>query len=247
MLKKKTFRMIVATLVLTLPGSLAWAGDDQLLQTEAGFIQEMGELAIPVAPGVFEVSLVSGERVRVAFGEEGRRYDLARLQAELGELQSAPDAMTKSRRAKVLARAMRGLEEEGEAEKAAVVGLVCYYDFQLDGGHNPGMSSSTTWGSASLARRLLVGPYPPGYTTSKRSAYTFVAATRNTNLPVYQEAYDEVTDGNSRVVAASAQVNCGTSVLPCNQWESFSWVRAYSCVDGYRSIHRLGTGSPGSC
>ena len=61
------------------------------MQSEEVFVAQMNGRAVLVAPGVYEVKLASGERIRVGFGEDARRYDQARLRRELREAKAAPD------------------------------------------------------------------------------------------------------------------------------------------------------------
>lgn len=233
--------LALATLSLASLGAPALAGEGHLLKTENGFLIRMGERALPVAPGVYEVTLSSGERVRVAFGDEGRHYDRARLQARLQEIEAGADnKMAQSKSVAVLTQALRGLEDDVTVEgKAAVSGATCTYPYDMDGGHSPGMVGGTTWGNASIGLGLDFGPPAPFY--PKRSAYTYVEATAMLDqlYTSWNEDYDEVIGGLG-IASTSSSVNCGYAVWSCYSWESFSYVREYSCKGGYRSLTRIG-------
>lgn len=237
--RKLQASLALVALTLAPLASAARADGERPLKTEAGFLSRMGERALPVAPGVYEVVTSAGDRVRVAFGEAGRLYDQARLQAEIQAAES--DKMVKSRRIQVLTRALQGLEEtEAETEKAAETGGTCEYDFELDGGHNPWIVGGTSWGNASIWRGV---QFPnPFFAYPKRSAYTYVMASAMLDqlYTSYQEDYDEVAAGLTRPASTSATVDCGSATWSCYSWESFSYVREYGCKGGYRSISRAG-------
>jgi hypothetical protein len=239
MMMKSSLRLTLAALCLALCASTARAGEEHLLQTEESFVARMNERAVSVAPGVYEVELPSGERVRVGFGEAGRRYDRDRLQAELQAAKAAPNAaVSNKRKIQVLTHALRGLADQAPGmEKSAVSGSTCNYPFTLDGGHTPGMVGGQTWGNASIGMGVDFGPPPPSY--PKRSAYTYVATTAflNQTAPYYSEDYDEVLSGLG-TASTSATINCGSAVWSCASWESFSYVRDYGCTTGYRSLRR---------
>lgn len=242
MIKKSSSRVILAALCLALCASTAQAGQENLLQSEEGFVAQMNGQAAFVAPGVYEVTLTSGERIRVGFGEDARRYDQARLREELRAAKTAPDAAAQVKRIQVLTRALRGLAEEAAGEqKTAVTGATCKYEFTLDGGHTPWLVGGSTWGNASIGRDVdFSPPAPPSY-YPKRTAYTYVATTAfpDDPYPVYAEDFDQILSGLG-TASTSAEVNCGYGTWSCASWESFNYVREYYCTDGYRSIHRMG-------
>jgi len=198
----------------------------------------MNGRAVSVAPGVYEVDLTSGERIRVAFGEEGRRYDQVRLQEELRVAQASPQTAAQKRKIQVLNRALRGLAQESGMQKTAVTGSTCNFPFTLDGGYTPKLVGGDTWGQASIGKDVGFSPPPPSY--PGRSAYTYVATKA---FPDQAEAYWD-DDGPYYIwgvlgtVRTSAVVNCGSAVWDCYSWESFSYVREYGCTAGYRSINR---------
>lgn len=230
---KLSSRFALAALCLIFSASTARAGQEHLLRTEEDFVSQMNGRAVYIAPGVYEVALPSGEKIRVGFGEEGRRYDQAWLQAELRVARSAPDAAAQKKKIQVLTHALRGLAEQTPQQKAAVTGWACNSQFTLDGGHTPQMVGGETWGNASITLGLDFGPLP------QRSAYTYVAtkAYPNQTSPYYAEDY-EILNGLG-TASTSAVVNCGYAVWSCYSWQSFSYVRDYGCTDGYRSINRM--------
>ena len=235
MIKKSSVRILLATLVLASFGATVWAGGDPLLKTEEGFVSRMGDRAVSVAPGVYEVKLESGERIRVGFGEAGRRFDQARLRAELREARRSPDAATQQHKIQVLTRALRGLETSYSAgREAASTGNTCSYGFSLDGGHTPWLVGGATWGEASIGLDVDFSPMPPSY--PRHSAYTYVATSDGTNS-VWDDDFDEVTVGHG-YASTSAEVNCGYAVWECASWESFSYVMEDGCINGYHSIYR---------
>lgn len=237
---KSSSRLALAALCLTLCASSARAGEENLLQTEEGFVSQMNGRAVFIAPGVYEVDLTSGEKIRVGFGEEGRRYDQARLQAQLRATKAAPDAAAQKDKIRVLTHALRGLADQAPGEqKAAVTGWTCNYPFTLDGGYTPKLVGGDTWGNASIGVDLDFGPPAPPSYFPKRTAYTYVATTAfpdQTN-PYYAENFQQILSGLG-TARTSAVVNCGSAVWDCATWESFSYVRDYGCTNGYRSIDR---------
>jgi len=239
MIKKSYPRLALLALCLASSAATAQAGEEQRLQTEEGFVSRMNGRAVPVAPGVYEVDLTSGERIRVAFGEEGRRYDQARLQEELRVAKASPQTAAQKGKIRVLNRALRGLaDQESGAQKTAVTGSTCTYPFTLDGGYTPKLVGGDTWGNASIGKDIDFGPPLPYY--PGRTAYTYVATKA---FPDQAEAYWDDDGpysiwGTLGTVHTSAVVNCGSAVWDCYSWESFSYVREYGCTGGYRSIDR---------
>ena len=236
--------IVLMILLLGAAGAAKAAPDRLLLQSEESFRDQLGDRAVPIAESVYEVQLPSGERIRVAFGRAGLKYDIARLRAEISALrdQLAQDGNTQAAasRLRLLTRALAGLEQQmAEPEPiqslrsvtadASVDGNVCSgYSYHLDGGHTPGLVGGTTWGEASVAD--LFGP-PLPYLCK---AYSYVGTTDE-----YDNFYwDEETDSEYGVAAASASTNCGYASWTCPTWESFNWIRSYACSNGYRSIHR---------
>lgn len=240
MIMKLSSRLALAALCLAFCASTARAGEEHLLQTEEGFVSRMNGRAVFIAPGVYEVALTSGEKIRVGFGEEGRRYDQARLQKELRAAKAAPDAAAQKNKIQVLTHALRGLAEQAPGgEKAAVTGWACKYQFTLDGGYTPQLVGGETWGNASIGVELDFGPPAPPSYFPKRSAYTYVAtrAFPDQPYPYYTEDFQQILSGLG-VARTSAVVNCGSAVWDCATWESFSYVRESNCAGGYRSIDR---------
>ena len=219
--------------------------DRLLLQSEESFRDQLGDRAVPIAESVYEVQLPSGERIRVAFGRAGLEYDIARLRAEISALrdQLAKDGNTQAAASRLqrLKHALAGLEQQLSEEErpalssitanAAVNGTVCSgYVYHLDGGHTPGLVGGTTWGEASVGPDGF-GPPAPAYLCK---AYSYVGTTDG-----YDNFYwDEETDSEYGMAAASASINCGSASWFCPTWESFNWIRNYGCSNGYRSIHR---------
>jgi hypothetical protein len=238
MIKKSSSRVILAALCLALCASTVRAGQENFLQSEEGFVAQMNGRAVFVAPGVYEVTLTSGERIRVGFGENARRYDQARLQKDLRAAKASPQTAAQKRKIRVLTHALRGLaDQESDAQKTAETGATCNFAFTLDGGHTPQLVGGETWGNASIGLDVDFGPSPPSY--PGRTAYTYVAtkAFPDQGEAVWAESVD--TFWNEPGTAyASAEVNCGSAVWDCYSWEVFSYVREYGCTGGYRSIHR---------
>jgi hypothetical protein len=232
MIRKSISRAILATLCLAFCASTSQAGQENLLQSEESFVTQLNGYAIFIAPGVYQVNLASGERIRVAFGEEGRRYDQSRLRAELRAAKAAPQTAAQKRKIRALVHALRGLaDQESDAQKTAVTGQTCKSTFTLDGGYTPQLVGGETWGRASIG--IKAG------SSSNRTAYTYVATKA---FPDQAEAYwEEDVDhawGTLDTARTAASVTCGSAVWDCYSWESFSYVRNYGCTDGYRSIHR---------
>jgi hypothetical protein len=234
-------------IVLFAAGGAAAAPDRLLLQSEESFRAQLGERAIPIAKGVYEVQLPSGEKIRVAFGQAGLKYDVARLRAETSALRGkiAQDGSTQAtaNRLRLLTHELAGLERQMAEEErplgsprsvtadSSVDGFICSgYAYHLDGGHNPGMVGGTTWGEASVGPDGF-GPPAPAY---RCVAYSYVGTTDEYD----NYSWDEGTDDQYGSASASASTNCGYASWTCPTWESFDWIRNYGCFDGYRSIDR---------
>lgn len=210
-----------------------------LLQSEESFRDQLGDRAVPIAKGVYQVDLPSGERIRVSFGHEGMKHDIAWLRSEISTLRTeiAQDGNSQARasRLRLLNRALAKLEpqitKKSVTAYSADDGPVCSgYVYHLDGGHNPGMVGGTTWGEASVGPDGF-GPPAPAY---RCVAYSYVGTTDE-----YDNFYwDDDTDDQSGQASAAASTNCGYASWSCPNWESFNWIRNYGCFNGYRSIHR---------
>ena len=215
-----------------------------LLQSEESFRDQLGDRAVPIAKGVYQVDLSSGEQIRVAFGREGLKYDIARLRAEISALRSqlAQDSRdtTTASRLRLLTRALAGLEKHSAEQKdgprsitanAAVQGSVCSnYFYYLDGGHNPGLVGGTTWGEAG------VGLNGDGF-EYRCVAYSYVGTTDGYN----NYSWDDETSDEIGWAYATATVDCGSASWYCPTWESYNWSETYACSNSFRSIYRSGT------
>ena len=210
------------------------------LASEDSFLAVLGERAAFVAPGVYKVKLGPGEAVRVAFGDQGRRFDRARFEAEL--VASRADLSQAAHPSRALLRKVHRLEDLVAAlrtppTKAAVTGWTCpsndpSYEYTLDGGLSGGVAT----GKAKIGKAVDVGPLLPFY--PNRYADTYASAFRGNNcLETTVSASDAITDGSLGFADATASVSCtGT----CKAWETFSEVTQAGCTDGYRSLTRWG-------
>jgi hypothetical protein len=241
-------RLVSMLVILLFGASGATATSNRLLlQSEESFRGQLGERAVQIAKGVYQVQLSSGEQIRVAFGQEGLKYDIAWLRAEISarrsELAQDGNAQATANRLRLLSRALAGLEEQMAEEErplgsprsitanASVDGAVCSgYVYHLDGGHTPGMVGGTTWGEASVGPDGF-GPPAPAY---RCVAYSYVGTTDEYD----NFSWDESMDDQYGSAAAAASTNCGYASWSCPTWESFNWIRNYGCFNGYRSIHR---------
>jgi hypothetical protein len=233
-------------------GSATAMPNQLLLESEESFKAQLGDRAIQIAKGVYQVELLSGEQIRVAFGSEGLKHDIAWLRAEISTLhaqlaRNSEDKPTASR-LRLLTRALSRLEPQmAEPEKprgsrqavtayAAAEGSVCSgYIYRLDGGHNPGLVGGTTWGEAEVGPDGF-GPPAPAY---RCVAYSFVGSTDG-----YDNFYwDEDTADEMGYAYATASTDCGYSSWFCPTWESYNWIRNYGCAGGFRSIYRTGGNS----
>lgn len=245
----RSLTCLAAVLVIQLfgAGNATATPNRLLLQSEESFREQLGERAVQIAKGVYQVQIPSGEQIRVAFGQEGLKYDIARLRAETSalrrELAQEGNAKATANRLRLLAHALASLEQQMAEEErplgsprsitanASVDGSVCKgYVYHLDGGHTPGMVGGTTWGEASVESDGF-GPYPPGY---RCVAYSYVGTTDEYD----NFTWDDSTQDQYGSAAAAASTDCGYSSWSCPTWESFNWIRNYGCFNGYRSIHR---------
>jgi hypothetical protein len=247
-LTRSLTRLAVALVILLFGASAATAIPNRLLlQSEESFRDQLGDRAEPIAEGVYQVRLPSGELIRVAFGRAGLRYDIARLRAEISALRGQPSqqghAEATASRLRLLTHALAGLEQQMAEQEHSVEsplsvtanssedGFACSgYSYHLDGGHNPGLVGGTTWGEASVGPDGF-GPPAPAY---RCVAYSYVGATDE-----YDNFFwEENTDDDYGFAATAASTDCGYVSWSCPTWESFNWIRNYGCFDGYRSIHR---------
>lgn len=209
-----------------------------LLQSEESFRDQLGDRAVPIAEGVYQVDLPSGERIRVAFGQKGMKHDIAWLRAEIDRLSQNGNGQATTGRPRLLTRALTGLEQQMAEQKrplesprsitanASQNGTVCNgYSYYLDGGHSPWLVGGTTWGEASVGK-------PDTFT--RVVAYSYAGATDEYN----NFYYDDDTDNTFEFAVAAASTDCGYASWSCPTWESFNWIRSYACSDGYRSIYR---------
>lgn len=230
--------IVLAILLFGASASATAMPNHLLLQSEESFRDQLGGRAVPIAEGVYQVDLPSGEQIRVAFGQAGMKHDIAWLRSEISNLraQIGQDGENQARasRLRLLNRALAKLEpqlaQKSITAYAADDGPVCSgYVYHLDGGHNPGMVGGTTWGEASVGPDGF-GPPAPAY---RCVAYSYVGTTDG-----YENFYwDDDTEDQSGQASASATTNCGYASWFCPTWESFNWIRNYGCFDGYRSIH----------
>lgn len=236
--------IILAILLYGAIGAATATPNRLLLQSEESFRGQLGDRAVQIAKGVYQVDLPSGERIRVAFGQEGLNHDIAHFRTEISALRAQDDNdQATASRLRLLKRALAGLEQQrAEQERAgdsprsitasaSVDGAVCSgYAYHLDGGHNPWLVGGTTWGEASVQPDGF-GPYPPAY---RCVAYSYVGATDE-----YDNFFwDESMEMEYGFAFAAASTDCGYASWSCPTWESFNWIRNYGCFDGYRSIHR---------
>ncbi|MFL6201186.1 MAG: hypothetical protein ACJ76J_18605 [Thermoanaerobaculia bacterium] len=235
--------IVLVVLLFGANGAATATPNRLLLQSEESFRDQLGDRAVPIAKGVYQVQLPSGERILVAFGREGLKYDIARLRAEISAFRGQDNVQATASRLRLLRHALAGLEQQmAEQERpvesprsitanASVDGSVCSgYVYHLDGGHNPGMVGGTTWGEASVGPDGF-GPPAPAY---RCVAYSYVGTTDEYD----NFSWDESVDDQSGAASAAASTNCGYASWSCPTWESFNWIRNYGCFDGYRSIHR---------
>lgn len=235
--------LILVILLLGATGAAKALPNHLLLQSEESFRDQLGDRAVPLAKGVYQVDLPSGERIRVAFGHDGMRHDIAWLRSEISALraQLAQDSedQASAGRLRLLTRALAGLEKQAAEQKdrprsitanAAVQGSVCSnYNFYLDGGHDPWLVGGTTWGQAG------VGINGDGF-ERRCVAYSFVGTTDEYN----NYFSDDDTSDEIGFAYASASVDCGYASWSCPKWESYNWIQSYACSNGFRSIYRDG-------
>lgn len=80
--------IVLVILLFGANGTATAASNHLLLQSEKSFRDQLGDRAIPIATSVYQVDLPSGERIRVAFGHDGMRHDIAWLRSEISTLQA---------------------------------------------------------------------------------------------------------------------------------------------------------------
>lgn len=235
--------IVLVILLFGANGAATAAPNRLLLQSEESFRDQLGDRAVPIAKGVYQVDLPSGERIRVAFGEKGMKHEAVWLRAEISMLQSliAQDSENRAAagRLQLLTRALAGLEQHAAEQKdaprsltanAAEYGSVCSrYVYHLDGGHTPGLVGGTTWGEASIL-------YLDDAGAKGCNAYSYVGATDEYNN--YYWAED--TAGGLREADAAATIDCGVASWSCPKWESYNWIQTDACPNGFRSIYRDG-------
>ncbi|HBL29643.1 MAG TPA: hypothetical protein DD490_22645 [Acidobacteria bacterium] len=207
------------------------AGEDHFLAT-------LGDRAVFVAPGVYEVSLSPREKVRAAFGDQGMRFDRERFETKLV---AAQDELARAAHpSRELLRKVHRLEDlvaalQESPAKAALTGTFCstgtIYDWTLDGGRSSGVVTA----KAQVGIGLDFGPFPY-YANRYADAYASAYRGRTTCLETTVSASDSRTDGSIGYAAATASVSC--SGTACTGWETFSAVRLDGCADGYRSLTR---------
>ena len=235
--------LVLVILLFGATGAAKAAPNRLLLQSEESFRDQLGDRAVPLAKGVYQVDLPSGERIRVAFGTHGMRHDIAWLRAEISTLEArlAQDSENQANasRLRLLKSALAGLENHAAEQKdgprsitanAGVYGTVCSrYNFYLDGGHTPGLVGGSTWGEAGV---LL---------SDDGGASLCVASSYVGTTDQYDNYYsaEDVAQGLGSAEAA-ATVDCGSASWYCPKWESYNWIWSYACSNGFRSIYRDG-------
>lgn len=235
--------IVLVILLFGANGAATAASNRLLLQSEKSFRDQLGDRAVPIAKGVYQVDLPSGERIRVAFGDGGMRHDIAWLRSEISTLraQLAQDSedLASAGRLRLLTRALAGLEKQAAEQKdgpssitanAGEYGSVCSrYLYYLDGGHTPGLVGGSTWGQAGV---LL---------TEDGGAKLCVASSYVGTTDAYDNYYsaEDVAQGIGSA-EAEATVDCGSASWYCPKWESYNWIQSYACSNGFRSIYRDG-------
>jgi hypothetical protein len=217
-----------------------------LLQSEESFRDQLGDRAVPIAQGVYQVDLSPKEQIRVSFGREGMKYEVAWLRAEISTLQArlAQDGKNQdaASRLRLLNRVLAKLEPHLTERKSVVAysaeaGPSCPgYGYHLDGGHTLGMVGGITWGEAGVGPDGF-GPYAPAY---RCVANSFV----RTSDGYGHFPWDEDEDDQLGYAWAAAEVDCGFASWYCPTWESYNWVRNYGCSieeGGFVYLYRSGT------
>lgn len=238
-MKKHWIRLVVCLVVAALPASKGFALDWQkLLASEETFLAEMGDRAVFVAPGVYEVREKGGIKVRVAFGAHGREFDRAWVEADLLASRalrdrSAEPSLQLEAHVRRLERLLENLQPVPES-RAAVTGTVCglsEFKYSLDGG----LSSGQVFGKAKIGIGVDFSPPPPYY--SDRYTDNFLVANRS-GMCWEANGSDSFTGGGLGEANSEAYLSCsGTS---CLGWRSFNEVNAANCSGGYRSLLRTG-------
>lgn len=238
-MKKHWIRLVVCLAVAAVPATQAFALDWQkLLASEETFLAEVGDRAVFVAPGVYEVRERGGIKVRVAFGAGGREFDRAWVEADLlaGRAlrdRSAQPSLQLEAHVRRLERLLENLQSAPES-RAAVTGTVCglsTFTYSLDGG----LSSGQVFGKAKIGIWIDFSPPLPYY--SDRYADNFLVANRS-GMCWEANGSDSFTGGGFGEANSVASLSCsGTS---CLGWRSFNEVNAANCSGGYRSLLRTG-------
>lgn len=229
--------VLVLLLLLGAAGSATARPNQPLLRSEESFREQLGERAIPIAKGVYQVEIPSGEKIRVAFGRDGMKHEIEWLRSEISALRRSNDPSAASR-LRVLSRALAKLAprlpKKLITSPVSEDGTLCPgYFYHLDGSHTPGLVGGTTWGEASVAPDGF-SPPPPAYPCA---AYSFVITSDGYGNYPWDERYDQ----NLGAAWAAATVDCGYASWYCPTWESYNWVLNEGCADGFRSIYRYGT------
>jgi len=217
------------------PLALDWKA---VLESEDTFLAALGDRAVFVAPGVYEVTLGPSESARVAFGDEGRQFDRERFEARLA---AAQDELARTANpSRNLLRKVHRLEDlvaalQTPSAKAAVTGTISdgveNYDWSLDGGISGGMVT----GKASIAIYIdwnIASGFRNRYADTYASVFRSVSCLETT-----VSASDARTDGLLGAASATASVSCTGN---CKAWETFSEVTLGGWSDGYRSLTRWG-------
>ncbi|MEP7009226.1 MAG: hypothetical protein ABJC13_02785 [Acidobacteriota bacterium] len=240
-MKKFVVRLSVGFLLAAFvhsPG-FAFEGTGSIASEEA-FLSSLGDRAIFVAPGVYEVKLNSKETMRVAFGDAGRQFDRARFEGELAKVQA--DLAQTAHPSRELLRKAHRLEDliaglRTPQTRAAVTGWTCpgttiQYTYSLDGY----LTSGVVTAKAKIGLGVDFGPPPPSY--PNRYADAYATAYRSPSCSENSvSASDSLTNGALGFATATASASCSGT---CIAWETFSEVTQAGCTDGYRSLTRFG-------
>jgi hypothetical protein len=210
------------------------------LESEKAFLEAMGEKAVAVADGAWQVE-VRGETLRVAFGDAGWEFDRARLREQLTALETEAfpakaAGPSREREVQKLRDFLRAFEARND--KAAVTGTVTcstiVYDYALDGKLVVNPVVAYAQADAKVGLQIDFGPYPDSY--PDHAAGVLVTAKSSGSACVSASDYDLVDDGTYDYAVAAKIVTCGPT---CLGWRTLSYVDT-DCAGTYRSLTRSG-------